>query len=85
MVGMSSQPAVLASGDERLSVGRKCQAAESGLRAGMGYSGAKNIDLLQKHAKFVKITQSGMKESHPHDIAITRESPNYSVDFVESK
>lgn len=48
-----------------------------GLRAGMGYCGAQNISELQK-ATFVKITQSGMKESHAHDVVITKEAPNYS-------
>ncbi len=48
-----------------------------GLKAGMGYCGAKNIDKL-KQAKFVKITAAGVTESHPHDITITREAPNYS-------
>jgi len=48
-----------------------------GLRAGMGYCGAHNIDELMK-AKFVKISPAGMVESHPHDITITREAPNYS-------
>jgi IMP dehydrogenase len=48
-----------------------------GLRAGMGYCGARTInDLMQ--AKFVKISPAGMAESHPHDITITREAPNYS-------
>jgi IMP dehydrogenase len=49
-----------------------------GLRAGMGYCGAKGISELQE-AKFIKITQSGMAESHPHDVAITREAPNYNL------
>jgi IMP dehydrogenase len=49
-----------------------------GLRAGMGYLGAKNIAILKKEARFVRITHSGIIESHPHDVAITRESPNYS-------
>ena len=48
-----------------------------GLRAGMGYCGAANIEQLQK-ARFVRITNSGINESHPHDVAITREAPNYS-------
>jgi len=48
-----------------------------GLRAGMGYTGSKNISDLQK-AKFIKITSAGVIESHPHDITITREAPNYS-------
>lgn len=49
-----------------------------GLRAGMGYCGAKDIATLQENGKFVKITFSGIKESHPHDVTITKESPNYS-------
>lgn len=49
-----------------------------GLRAGMGYCGAKDIETLKEHAKFVKITASGINESHPHDVTITKESPNYS-------
>jgi len=48
-----------------------------GLRAGMGYCGAKNIKMLQE-AKFIKITNAGIIESHPHDVQITREAPNYS-------
>ncbi len=48
-----------------------------GLKAGMGYCGAKNIERL-KTAKFVKITAAGVHESHPHDVSITREAPNYS-------
>ena len=48
-----------------------------GLRAGMGYCGAKSISELQQ-AQFIKITAAGMKESHAHDVAITKESPNYS-------
>jgi IMP dehydrogenase len=48
-----------------------------GLRAGMGYCGTKDIQALH-HAKFVKITPSGVTESHPHDVSITREAPNYS-------
>ncbi|MBM3420185.1 MAG: IMP dehydrogenase [Bacteroidetes bacterium] len=54
-----------------------------GLRAGMGYCGAKNIATLQKTAKFVKVTGSGVIESHPHDVTITREAPNYSRKSVE--
>lgn len=49
-----------------------------GLRAGMGYCGAKDIASLQDTGKFVKVTFSGIKESHPHDVTITKESPNYS-------
>lgn len=50
-----------------------------GLRAGMGYCGATNLEALKK-AKFVRITHAGIIESHPHDVAITREAPNYSRD-----
>ena len=49
-----------------------------GLRAGMGYVGAKNIADLQNNAQFVRITNAGMRESHTHDIEITKEAPNYS-------
>ncbi|MDR0790276.1 MAG: IMP dehydrogenase [Bacteroidales bacterium] len=49
-----------------------------GLKAGMGYTGAKDIAHLQNDAKFMKITAAGYQESHPHDITITREAPNYS-------
>lgn len=49
-----------------------------GLRAGMGYCGAKDIETMQKEARFVQITSSGIRESHPHDITITKEAPNYS-------
>ncbi len=49
-----------------------------GLRAGMGYCGAKNIDSLKTDSHFVKITHSGIRESHPHNITITKEAPNYS-------
>ncbi|CAI8231529.1 MAG: Inosine-5'-monophosphate dehydrogenase [Flavobacteriaceae bacterium] len=49
-----------------------------GLRAGMGYCGAKDIETLKEQAKFVKITASGIAESHPHNVTITKEAPNYS-------
>lgn len=49
-----------------------------GIRSGMGYCGAKTIEELQKKAKFVKITSAGLKESHPHDVEITVEAPNYT-------
>lgn len=49
-----------------------------GLRSGMGYSGAKDIQDLQGKATFVQITSSGIQESHPHNVAITKEAPNYS-------
>lgn len=50
-----------------------------GLRAGMGYCGCASIAELQKKARFIRITNAGLKESHPHDIYITKEAPNYSV------
>ena len=51
-----------------------------GLRAGMGYCGAKDIPTLQENGRFVKISAASLKESHPHDIHITKEAPNYSID-----
>lgn len=50
-----------------------------GIRSGMGYCGCETIPLLQSKGKFVKITGAGLKESHPHDIYITKEAPNYST------
>lgn len=50
-----------------------------GLRAAMGYCGTKNIKELQGKAKFIKITSAGLKESHPHDVIITKEAPNYQI------
>lgn len=50
-----------------------------GLRAGMGYVGAKNIEALQSNTEFMRITSASLIESHPHDISITKEAPNYSV------
>lgn len=49
-----------------------------GLRAGMGYCGARNISDLHEHGKFIKITNAGLVESHPHDVHITKEAPNYN-------
>jgi IMP dehydrogenase len=51
-----------------------------GLRSGMGYTGSKNISELKK-AQFARITNAGIIESHPHDVAITKESPNYSMEY----
>jgi IMP dehydrogenase len=51
-----------------------------GLRSGMGYCGAKDIMILQNDSKFVKISAASLRESHPHDIHITKEAPNYSVE-----
>ena len=49
-----------------------------GLRSGMGYCGAPNVDDLRKNGEFIRITGAGLIESHPHDITITKEAPNYS-------
>ncbi|MDK2856252.1 MAG: dehydrogenase [Bacillota bacterium] len=51
-----------------------------GLRAGMGYCGAANLAELRRKARFVRVTAAGLRESHPHDVIITKEAPNYSVD-----
>ncbi|MFQ3587755.1 MAG: IMP dehydrogenase [Fimbriimonadaceae bacterium] len=53
-----------------------------GLRSGMGYLGANNLDELRKHAEFLKITNAGLRESHPHDVWITKEPPNYSSPYA---
>ena len=51
-----------------------------GLRSGMGYCGAENIEKLHETAEFIQISAASLKESHPHDIQITKEAPNYSVE-----
>ena len=51
-----------------------------GIRSGMGYCGAKDIETLKRTGKFVKISAAALRESHPHDIHITKEAPNYSID-----
>ncbi|GHU52628.1 inosine-5'-monophosphate dehydrogenase [Clostridia bacterium] len=55
-----------------------------GIRAGMGYCGCKDIPTLQENAQFIEITGAGLIESHPHNIDITRESPNYSVELQKN-
>jgi IMP dehydrogenase len=50
-----------------------------GLRAGMGYCGVRTIEDLRTHARFVRVSQAGLRESHPHDITITKEAPNYGL------
>ncbi len=52
-----------------------------GLRAGMGYCGARTIDQLRKEARFIQVSPASVRESHPHDIAITQEAPNYSAEY----
>jgi len=49
-----------------------------GLRAGMGYCGTPNIEALRTQTSFIRITAAGLRESHPHDVTITKEAPNYS-------
>jgi IMP dehydrogenase len=51
-----------------------------GLRSGMGYLGAQTIEELQKRAKFVRVSPQGLRESHVHDVSITKEAPNYRLD-----
>ncbi|HWP30604.1 MAG TPA: IMP dehydrogenase [Fimbriimonadales bacterium] len=53
-----------------------------GLRSGMGYVGARNLSELYERAEFVKITQAGLRESHPHDVWITKEPPNYASPWI---
>jgi IMP dehydrogenase len=52
-----------------------------GLRAGMGYCGARTIEQLRKEARFIQVSPASVRESHPHDIAITQEAPNYSAEY----
>ncbi|MFQ5495987.1 MAG: IMP dehydrogenase, partial [Phycisphaerae bacterium] len=51
-----------------------------GLRAGMGYCGAENLQALRASARFYRVTGAGVVESHPHDVTITKESPNYATE-----
>jgi len=51
-----------------------------GLRAGMGYCGASTIAALRKNASFIRITPAGLRESHVHDVIVTKEAPNYNID-----
>ncbi len=50
-----------------------------GIRAGMGYCGTRTIEELRKNGRFIRITNAGLRESHPHDVQITKEAPNYSI------
>ena len=51
-----------------------------GLRAGMGYCGCRTVEELRRDARFIRITQAGLRESHVHDVIITKEAPNYQRD-----
>lgn len=51
-----------------------------GLKAGMGYAGARNIQDMQQKARFIRVTAAGLRESHVHDVVITKEAPNYRVE-----
>ena len=50
-----------------------------GLRAAMGYCGAKSIEEMKRKAKFIRMTEAGLKESHPHHVDMTKEPPNYWI------
>ena len=50
-----------------------------GLRSGMGYVGARNLEELRENTQFVRMSGAGLRESHPHDVQITKEAPNYSI------
>jgi IMP dehydrogenase len=62
------------------SISAMVQQLVGGLRAGMGYSGASSIRDLQTRARFVRISSAGLKESHVHDVIITKEAPNYRIE-----
>jgi IMP dehydrogenase len=51
-----------------------------GLRAGMGYCGCRNLSELRRKARFIRITNAGLRESHVHDVIITKEAPNYRIE-----
>ena len=53
-----------------------------GLRAGMGYCGTKTIEKLRTEARFIQVSPASVRESHPHDISITQEAPNYTAEYV---
>ena len=53
-----------------------------GLRAGMGYCGTRTIEELRKDARFLRVSPASVRESHPHDITITQEAPNYSTEYL---
>jgi IMP dehydrogenase len=54
-----------------------------GLKAGMGYLGTRNIEELKTEARFIQASHASVRESHPHDIAITQEAPNYSAEYKD--
>jgi IMP dehydrogenase len=60
-------------------VGTVLHQLQGGLRAAMGYTGARTIEEMRRAARFVRITGAGFRESHVHDVQITRESPNYRM------
>jgi IMP dehydrogenase/GMP reductase len=70
------RPALLVGADEKARA-RSLFLLGLGLRAAMGYVGAETIPEFQQKARFMRITSAGLRESHVHDVAITRESPNY--------
>jgi IMP dehydrogenase len=55
-----------------------------GLRAGMGYCGTRTIEELRRDARFIQVTAASVRESHPHDIVITQEAPNYTAEHTKS-
>jgi IMP dehydrogenase len=62
------------------SAGQIIQIMVGGLKSGMGYAGCRAIKELQERAKFIKVSPAGLRESHVHDVTITKEAPNYSFD-----
>jgi len=64
----------------RGTIGENVYQLIGGLKAGMGYVGCHTIEELRKNARFIKISPAGLRESHAHDVIITKEAPNYSLD-----
>ena len=61
----------------RGSIGQNVHQLLGGLRSGMGYTGSADLESLRKNARFMKITSAGLRESHVHDVVVTKEAPNY--------
>jgi len=69
----------------RGSLGELVYQLVGGLQAGMGGCGTRTIEELRKRGRFVRISSAGMIESHPHDISITKESPNYALETADEQ
>ena len=83
--GRAPRPKLVPEGIEGMvpykgSVASIIQMLVGGLKSGMGYAGCRTIDELQEKARFIRISVAGLKESHVHDVTITKEAPNYRLE-----